>query len=140
MKKTVTRQDNNGKPFSSAIEAGGFIYVSGQGGLDPNTGQVVSPDLKGQTNQTLLNIQSILHEARATLNDVVKVNVYLKERAHYEEFNEIYGSFFSYPFPARTTIYCDLNFDILVEIDVIALAPTAADRVLDGDGAHADSE
>ncbi|MCC3374454.1 RidA family protein [Cohnella sp. REN36] len=123
MKKPVSTQENNGKPFSSAIQAGGFIYVSGQGGLDPNTGQIVSPDLKGQTNQTLHNIQSILHEAHATLDDVVKVNVYLKERSHYEEFNEIYGGFFSYPFPARTTIYCDLNFDILVEIDVIALSP-----------------
>ncbi|MBP1964137.1 RidA family protein [Paenibacillus aceris] len=128
MKQTIATDESTGKPFSSAILAGGFVFVSGQGGLDPETGQVVSSDLKTQTLQTLENIQRILQEAHATLADVVKVNVYLKERSHYEEFNQVYGSYFAYPYPARTTIYCDLNFDILVEIDVIALSPKRVDN------------
>ncbi|CAG7652712.1 RidA family protein [Paenibacillus allorhizosphaerae] len=122
-KQSIATQEGSGLPFSSAIAAGGFVFVSGQGGLDPATGRVVGPDLKTQTVQTLDNIQRILQEAGAALEDVVKVNVYLKERALYDEFNQVYGSYFSYPYPARTTIYCDLNYDILVEIDAMALSP-----------------
>ncbi|MEC0265023.1 RidA family protein [Paenibacillus anseongense] len=128
MKQPIATDGASGKPFSSAIQAGGFVFVSGQGGLDPATGQVVSTDLKAQTLQTLENIRHILQEANTALEDVVKVNVYLKERSHYEAFNEVYGSYFAYPYPARTTIYCDLNFDILVEIDVIALSPKRVDQ------------
>lgn len=57
------------------------------------------------------------------MDDVVKVNIYLKDRSLYEPFNDIYMEYFNSPYPSRTTIYCDLNFDILVEIDVIAVIP-----------------
>ncbi|WP_239634889.1 RidA family protein [Paenibacillus sp. H1-7] len=122
-KQPVATQEASTMPFSSAIAAGGFLFVSGQGGLDPDTGRVVGPDLQAQTIQTLANIERILQEAGASLQDIVKVNVYLKERALYDEFNQVYRTYFSYPFPARTAVYSDLNYDILVEIDAIAILP-----------------
>ncbi|NOU71599.1 RidA family protein [Paenibacillus sp. LMG 31458] len=125
MSKKIVAFGQSGKPFSSAIQAGGFVFISGQGGLDPETGEIVGPDLRAQTIRTLDNIRLILAEAGLTLDDVVKVNVYLKERDLYASFNEIYGSYFSSPYPARTTVYCDLNFDILVEIDAIAFGAAA---------------
>lgn len=109
------------KPFSSARHTESLVFVSGQGGLDPETGQVVGDDLESQTVQTMENIRRILEQNDLTLDDVVKANIYLKRRDDYNEFNEIYGRFFTPPYPSRTAIYCDLNFDILVEIDVIAV-------------------
>lgn len=107
-------------PFSTATRSESLLFVSGQGGNDPNTGEIPVDDLEGQTLNTLRNIEIILQSHGLTLEDVVKVNVYLSHRKHYESFNRIYSRIFPRPYPARTLVYCELNFDLLVEIDVIA--------------------
>ncbi|MCU6709586.1 RidA family protein [Paenibacillus sp. J5C_2022] len=107
-------------PFSLSSRLGSAVYVSGQVGLDPVSGAVVGPTLEEQTVQTMRNIQSILKGEGLDFSDVKKVSVYLTKREFFETFNEIYIRFFKEPYPARTTIYCDLNYDLLVEIDVVA--------------------
>ncbi|MFC4807949.1 RidA family protein [Paenibacillus sp. GCM10023250] len=120
MKRAIATPENGSLPFSSAIQAGPFVFVSGQGGLDPVTGRVVGSDLEAQTVRTMENIRLILTDRKLGMDDIVKVNVYLKDRSLYAEFNDVYKRYFTPPFPARTTIYCDLNFDLLVEIDATA--------------------
>jgi len=108
-------------PFATARRSETLLFVSGQGGCDPVTGEVTHEgDLESQTVQTMENIRSILSQSGLTFQDVLKVNVYLSDRKHYEAFNRIYARYFSPPYPARTLVYCELNFDLLVEIDVIA--------------------
>lgn len=118
--RTEVMSSSSSKPISAAIQTDSLVFVSGQGGLDPLTGAVVGSDLESQTVQTMENIKQILTAAGLTLDDVVKCNIYLSDRKLYEEFNSIYRRFFTSPFPSRTAIYCDLNYDLLVEIDVIA--------------------
>ncbi|MBP1990719.1 RidA family protein [Paenibacillus eucommiae] len=108
-------------PVSGAFETESCIYVSGQGGLNTVTGQIVGPDVESQTVATMENIRAILAAIELDLDSIVKVNVYLSDRALYQSFNEAYRRFFNAPYPARTTIYCDLNYDLLVEIDAIAV-------------------
>lgn len=119
MKQEIFASSAEGKPFSSGIATESFVFVSGQGGL--LDGAVVGPDIESQTVQTLENIRVILQEAGLGLDDVVKMGVYLKERSLYDKFNQVYKRFFQHLLPARTVVYCDLNFDILVEIDAIAV-------------------
>lgn len=109
------------KPISPAIKTESLVFVSGQGGLDPDTGAVVGSDLESQTVQTIENIRRILTRSGLGLKDIVKCNVYLSNRKLYDEFNDIYRRFFDNPYPSRTTVYCDLNYDLLVEIDAIAV-------------------
>jgi 2-iminobutanoate/2-iminopropanoate deaminase len=118
--RTEVMGSSSSKPISAAIQTDSLVFVSGQGGLDPLTGAVVGSDLESQTVQTMENIKQILAAAGLTLDDVVKCNIFLSDRKLYEEFNAIYRRFFTSPFPSRTAIYCDLNYDLLVEIDVIA--------------------
>ncbi|WP_232058083.1 RidA family protein [Cohnella abietis] len=107
-------------PFAASSQSDSLLFVSGQGGTDPITGKITADDLEGQTILTLENITIILSQSGLTLEDIVKVNIYLKNRSDYEQFNRIYADIIPRPYPARTLIYCDLNFDLLVEIDVIA--------------------
>ncbi|UVI27299.1 RidA family protein [Paenibacillus spongiae] len=107
-------------PFSSATRTDSLLFVSGQGGFDPITGEVPVNDLERQTVYTMQNIQNILSESGLTFEDVVKVNIFLSDRKHYKAFNQIYSRLCPRPYPARTLVYCELNFDLLVEIDVIA--------------------
>jgi len=107
-------------PFSSSIQTSSGVYVSGQGGINLKTGEVVGPDIESQTIATMEHIRDILAANGLGLEHVVKVNVFLSDRELYSRFNEIYRTFFKEPFPARTVIYCDLNYNLLVEIDVIA--------------------
>ncbi|WP_214628924.1 RidA family protein [Paenibacillus agaridevorans] len=107
-------------PFSPFSESDSHLFVSGQGGNDPLTGEIKIGDLESQTINTVKNIEIILGQRGLTLKDVVKVNIFLTNRLHYEQFNQIYSLLFPRPYPARTLVYCDLNFDLLVEIDVIA--------------------
>lgn len=110
-------------PYSQAIVANGFVFVSGQGPLDPNTGDVVGTTIGEQTDVTLQNIKHILEAAGCTMDDVVKAGVFLEDLADFNGFNEVYSKFFSDPKPARTCVGSSLN-QILVEIDVIAKVPT----------------
>ncbi|MBP1994558.1 RidA family protein [Paenibacillus eucommiae] len=108
-------------PFSSAFETEGVIYVSGQGGIDVETGEIVGSDIESQTIATMENIRRILASQGLGMEHIVKTNIYLTDRNLYTRFNDTYRTFFNAPFPARTAIYCDLNYDLLVEIDAIAV-------------------
>lgn len=118
-------------PFSPSTKSGSLLFVSGQGGNDPLTGEIKDGDLENQTINTVKNIELILRRHGLTLKDVVKVNIFLTNRQHYEPFNQIYSLLFPRPYPARTLVYCDLNFDLLVEIDVIAQLKPYSDTSID---------
>ena len=110
-----------GGHYSHAVVANGFVYVSGQGPVDPATGAM--PDaFAAQVRQTLRNLQTILKGAGADLKDVVKVNAYLSDITRFQEYNTIYKEFFPSEPPARTTIGCQL-VGIQVEIDCVAALP-----------------
>ena len=110
-------------PYSPAIRAGGFLFVSGQGPIDPATGEMVKRDVQQQTRLVLENVRAILGAAGSSLDKVVKTNVYLSDIANFAAMNEVYATFFTAEPPARTTIQAAaLPLGIDVEIDVIALA------------------
>ena len=106
-------------PYSPAVKAGPFIYVSGQTPRDPTSGALVGHDIAAQTRQTLSNLQRVLKEAGAAMSDVVSVTVYLQEMTDWAAVNEVYTEFFSSPYPSRTALGADLR-DILVEINAVA--------------------
>jgi reactive intermediate/imine deaminase len=111
-----------GGPYSHAVSAGGLLYLSGQRPQNPIDGQI--PDgVVEQARQVLTNLRAVLQTCGCTLNDVVKVNVYLADIADFYRFNEVYREFFSEPYPARTTVGVALR-GILVEVDVVAALPT----------------
>jgi 2-iminobutanoate/2-iminopropanoate deaminase len=122
--KVVIKSSNlppPGGPYSPAIKAGGFIFVSGQAAVDPQTGQVVGSTIEVQTERTLENIKTIVTAAGASLEDVVRVTVYLSEIANFSRMNEVYKRYFSHEPPARTTLEAKLaRPELLVEIDAIA--------------------
>ena len=106
-------------PYSHAVVANGFVYVSGQGPVDPETG--TSPDgFEDQVRQTFENLRTILEAAGSGLDRVVKVNAYLTDLTRFSQFNGVYEEFFASDPPARTTIGADL-LGILVEVDCVAV-------------------
>lgn len=106
-------------PYSHAVVAGGFVYVSGQGPINPETGS--APDgFREQVRQTFENLRTILEAAGSGLKSVVKVNAYLTDLTRFAQFNEVYEEFFDDEPPARTTVGADL-LGILVEIDCVAV-------------------
>ncbi len=107
--------------FSAALQVGDFLFVAGQGPYDEE-GKITGDTIEAQTTLTLENIQDILRAAGASLNDVVKVTVYLSDLSLFDGFNKVYTSYFSEPKPVRTTVGCHL-LDGLIEIDVIACKP-----------------
>jgi 2-iminobutanoate/2-iminopropanoate deaminase len=106
-------------PYSQGIQVGDFVFVSGQGPLDPSTGQVTGETIEEQTTQVMENIKAILAEAGADMGDVVKSTVHLSDLALFSRFNGIYATYFPDPKPTRTTVGSQLP-GIMVEIDVIA--------------------
>lgn len=110
-------------PYSQAIVANGFIYLSGQIPLDPASQQLVSGDISVQTERVLQNISGILDAAGTSLSRVVKTTVFLKNMGDFAAMNEVYGRYFTADPPARSTVeVARLPKDVLVEIEVIALA------------------
>ena len=108
-------------PYSQGLRAGDFIFVSGQGPLDPETGQIVGDNIEEQTARVLENIKSILEAGGATMADVVKANAYLNDMTLFDRYNKVYVTYFPDPKPARTTVGTQLPLKgILVEIEVIA--------------------
>ena len=91
-------------PYSQAVEANGFIFASGQLGIDPNTGNFVEGGVKEQTKQALTNARAIMEEAGLSLSNVVKTTVFLSDMANFADMNEVYSQFFSEPFPARSAV------------------------------------
>ena len=106
-------------PYSQGLKVGDFVFVAGQGSIDPVTQKVIGETIEEQTAQTLENLKVILAQAGATLGDVVKATVHLSDLALFSRFNVIYASYFPDPKPVRTTVGSQLP-GILVEIDVIA--------------------
>ncbi|MDR5709687.1 MAG: RidA family protein [Armatimonadota bacterium] len=110
-------------PYSQAVRAGGFVFVSGQIPLDPETGELVTGDVRVQTRRVLLNIAAILEAAGTSLEKVVRTTVYLRDLNDFNAVNEEYMNFFRDARPARTTVQvARLPRDAAVEMDVIALA------------------
>jgi 2-iminobutanoate/2-iminopropanoate deaminase len=110
-------------PYSQAIKANGFVFVSGQVAIDPVTNTLVSGDIAFQTDRVLKNVSGILQAAGSSLAKVVRSTVFLKNMNDFVAMNEVYGKFFSTEPPARSTVeVARLPKDVAVEIDVIALA------------------
>lgn len=108
-------------PYSQAIRSEGTLYLSGQIGLDPDTGEMVSENIQDQTEQVLENLSAVLDQAGASLEDVVKTTVYLTDMTDYESFNNVYGQYFQDVQPARACVeVCALPKGALVEVELIA--------------------
>ena len=107
-------------PYSQAIDAGAFVFISGQIPVDPATGNIPE-GITAQTTQSLANVRAILAEAGLTVANVVKTTVFLADMADFGPMNEVYASVFTAPFPARSAVAVKtLNKNVLVEIEVIA--------------------
>ena len=120
MRKTVIADKGPAPagPYSHAVVANGFVFISGQGPVNPETGAM--PDaFADQVRQTFNNVHTILEAAGSSLDDVVKVNAYVTDLTRFAEFNEVYKEFFREDPPARTTVGAAL-LGILVEVDCIA--------------------
>lgn len=108
-------------PYSQAIIEGDFVFVAGQGCTNPETGELELGDVRSETKRTFENVRAILEAAGSSLDDAVKCNVYLRDINDFTAMNEVYETFFSPPFPARTTIQAGaLPGGIAVEIECIA--------------------
>ena len=111
-------------PYSPGLIADGWMFLSGQGGFDPGTGQLVSDDVAGQTAQAFRNVEALLRSGGASLDDVVSCLVHLSDLALFEEFNAAYEGVFPGPGkPARTTVQAGLVAGMLIEVTVIASKP-----------------
>jgi len=108
-------------PYSQAIKSNGFVFVSGQIALDPQTGEFIGTDIRQQTEQVLENVKAIVEASGVHLNHVVKTTVYLKDMSDFAAMNEVYARYFTLSPPARSTVEAArLPKDALVEIDVVA--------------------
>ena len=111
-------------PYSQAVEANGFVFASGQLGINPATGEFVEGDVQAQTRQALTNARAIMNEAGLDLNNVIKTTVFLSDMANFAAMNEIYAEFFSEPYPARSAVAVKpLPKNALVEVECIAVRP-----------------
>ncbi|HXB99209.1 MAG TPA: RidA family protein [Terriglobales bacterium] len=110
-------------PYSQAIRAQGLIFTSGQVAIDPANQQVIAGDVSAQTDRVLKNLAAILEASGSTLEKVLRCTVFLKNMGDFAAMNEVYGRYFKQSPPARSTVEVTrLPKDVLVEIDVIALA------------------
>lgn len=110
-------------PYSQAIKVGNLLFASGQIPLRPD-GTLVSGDIKAQTEQVIQNIQAVLAAAGLGLDDVVKTTCFLQDLEDFAAFNEVYGRYFAATPPARSTVeVARLPKDVLIEIEVVAVAP-----------------
>lgn len=108
-------------PYSQAIEVNGMVYTSGQLPINPATGEFAGSDIKSQAEQSLKNVKAILEEAGIGMQNVVKTTVFLADMADFAAMNEVYASYFSAPFPARSAVAVKtLPKGALVEIECVA--------------------
>ncbi len=111
-------------PYSQGVIAGDFVFVAGQGPVDPQSGRLILGDISSECELTLKNVEAILRASGAKLEDVTRCTVYLRDLQDFEAMNEIYQRHFSRNPPARTTIGAsNLLGDIKVEIDAVAFLP-----------------
>lgn len=123
MKTVITTKNAPGAigPYSQAIEKNGFLFVSGQLPINPETGDFPDSDIRLQTKQSLDNVQAILKEAGYDISDVVKTTVYLNDMDDFAEMNQVYAQYFISDCPARAAVQvARLPKDAMVEIEVIA--------------------
>lgn len=114
-------------PYSHAASSGeqGLLHLSGQTPIDPATGRLVDGDVSTQARQVFTNLQAVLAAVGRTLDDVVKVNVYLVDMADFSAVNEVYAAVFAEPYPARTTVaVAGLPLGARVEIELVAGHPS----------------
>ncbi|SES74242.1 endoribonuclease L-PSP [Natronincola peptidivorans] len=110
-------------PYSQAIQANDFLFISGQIPMNPDTMEIIEGDIQDQTKQVLENLKAILEEAGLDFNNVVKTTVYIKDMNDFASINEVYATYFSHHKPARACIeVARLPKDVGVEIDAIAVA------------------
>jgi len=121
-KHAIGGDSDQGLPFSKAIRAGDFVYLSGQVAFDAN-GQLNEGGIEDQTRQTMENIKSVLALAGCELSDVVKVNVWLDDERDFGRFNATYATYFKTDPPARSTVQSNLMIDAKIEIDCVAYKP-----------------
>ncbi len=124
MKEIISTNNAPGAigPYSQAVKANGFVYVSGQLPIDPSTGEFAGTDIKSQTEQSLKNLAAILNEAGTSLENAIKLNVYLKDMNDFAFMNEVYAKYFTKDFPARAAVeVARLPKDALVEIEAVAV-------------------
>ena len=111
-------------PYSQAIRAGSLLFVSGQIPIDPATGSMIDGDIAAQTHRVCQNLAAILQAAGSSLDHVVRTTVYLADMAEFAAMNDVYGTYFTAPAPARATVQAArLPRDARVEIDLIAEVP-----------------
>jgi 2-iminobutanoate/2-iminopropanoate deaminase len=109
-------------PYSQAVRAGQFLFASGQIPLDPATGAVVEGDISAQTRRVMENLGAVLASAGLSFAHVVRTTVFLADMGEFAAVNEVYGKYFSEPYPARATVQvARLPRDVRVEIDLVAI-------------------
>jgi 2-iminobutanoate/2-iminopropanoate deaminase len=130
--KNIVKTDKAPKalgPYSAGVTTGTMVFTAGQVGIDPTTGKMVEGGIQAQTRQVFKNLQAILEEAGSSLDQVVKTTVFLQDMGEFALMNEVYASFFSEKFPARSTIEVGaLPGGAAVEIEAIALLPCECDE------------
>jgi len=110
-------------PYSQAVRANGFVFVSGQIALDPHTQELVSGEITAQTERVLENVKGILQAAGSSLDKVVRTTVFLADMGEFASMNQVYARYFNQNFPARSTVQAArLPRDVRVEIDLIVAA------------------
>ena len=111
-------------PYSQGVNAQGLLFISGQLPIDPATGRINSSDIVSRAEQVFENISAIAKAAGGSLNDVVKVTLFLTDMADFQQVNEVYGKFFQAPFPARSTIQvAALPLNSNIEAEAIVYLP-----------------
>jgi len=124
LEKKIISTDKAPKPlaaYSQAVKVGSMLYVSGQVAIDPKTGELVNGGIREQTEQVIKNIVAIVEAAGGTLENIIKINVYLADKKYYSGFNEVYRRYFNVNPPARTTVEAKPpKEEILIEMDAIA--------------------
>lgn len=111
-------------PYSQAVAANGFLFVSGQIPSNPSTGEIVSGGIKAEAQQVMENIKAVLTEAGLNFSNIVKTSIFLTDMGNFAQVNEVYGTYFTDQFPARETVQvAALPKNVNVEISVIAINP-----------------
>jgi 2-iminobutanoate/2-iminopropanoate deaminase len=128
MKKIITSKNAPPPigPYNHAVQMGNMLFVSGQVGKNPNSGELMLNDIKTETTQVMENLKGILNEAGMDFSNICKTTIFLTDMNDFSSVNEVYGSYFKSDFPARETVQVSkLPLNVNVEISVIAMGVNA---------------
>jgi len=120
MFKVIDKGAQSHLPFSPAIEAGGFVYVSGQASVDAETGAIIEDNFAGEMKRSFDNLRAILDAADCDFSQVINIRAYVNDQSDLAEYNELYKKLFSAPFPTRTTTIGGLGTVLKFEVDCVA--------------------